>query len=300
MKTVRELIQVTADYLAGKDVESARLNAERLLGDVLGLSRLELYLQHDRPVVGDELDRYRDLVRRRAAGEPLQHILGATGFYGRDFKVTRGVFIPRPETEQLVERVLDLLTSLGDDVVSPVAAEIGCGSGIIAVTLAAEALRLEIWATDVNPAAVELTGTNAHRHGVGERVHALLGSRFDPLPARLRGDLDLLVSNPPYVRRAELAGLSREVRRDPPEALDGGDDGLDFYRALAAGAARWLKPGGWFAVEIGADQGESVPEILRASHFADVDVRRDYNDLPRVVVGRRPVATAEGSRDRHP
>jgi release factor glutamine methyltransferase len=289
VKTIRELIQVTADYLAGKDVESARLNAERLLGDVLGISRLELYLQHDRPVVGDELDRYRELVRRRAAGEPLQHILGATGFYSRDFKVVPGVFIPRPETERLVERSLGLLSSLGDDNLSPLAAEVGCGSGIIAVTLAAEAPRLEVWATDVNPAAVELTGVNAHRHGVGERVHALLGSRFDPLPARLRGGLDLLVSNPPYVRRGELAGLPREVRHDPPEALDGGEDGLDFYRALAAGAARWLKPGGWFAVEIGADQGEAVAGIFGASQFADVEIGRDYNDLQRVVAGRRPV-----------
>lgn len=292
MKTIRELIQVTADYLAGKDVESARLNAERLLGDVLGLSRLELYLQHDRPVVGDELDRYRDLVRRRAAGEPLQHILGATGFYGRDFKVTPDVFVPRPETEHLVERALGMLSSLGDDVLSPLAAEVGCGSGVIAVTLAAEAPRLDIWATDVNPAAVALTGANAHRHGVGARVHALLGSRFDPLPAHLRGDLDLLVSNPPYVRRGELASLSREVQRDPQEALDGGEDGLDFYRALAAGAARWLKPGGWFAVEIGADQGETVPEILRASQFYGVDVGLDYNGLPRVVAGRRPAPAA--------
>jgi release factor glutamine methyltransferase len=288
LKTIRELIQVTADYLAGKDVESARLNAERLLGDVLGLSRLELYLQHDRPVVGEELERYRDRVRRRAGGEPLQHILGATGFYGRDFKVVPGVFIPRPETERLVERALACLANLGDDVLSPLAGEIGCGSGIIAVTLAAEAPRLEIWASDVNPAAVELTGTNAHLHGVGPRVHAQVGNRFDGLPARLRGNLDLLVSNPPYVRRADLGGLPREVQHDPREALDGGEDGLDFYRALAAGASRWLKAGGWVVLEIGADQGDQVAQILGASEFAEVQVSRDFNDLPRVAAARRP------------
>lgn len=292
MKTIRELIQVTSDYLAGKDVESARLNAERLLGDVLGLSRLELYLQHDRPLIEDELDRYRDLVRRRAGGEPLQHILGATGFYSRDFKVLPGVFIPRPETERLVERALGLLSSLGDAVLSPLALEVGCGSGIIAVTLAAEAPRLEIWATDVNPAAVALTAANAHRHGVDSRVHALAGSRFDALPARLRGNLDLLVSNPPYVCRGELAGLPREVQHDPREALDGGEDGLDFYRALASGGARWLKPGGWIAVEIGADQGERVVEILGASQFTALEVGRDYSDLPRVVVGQHPPGPA--------
>ena len=289
MKTVRELIQVTADYLGGKDVESPRLNAERLLGDALALSRLELYLQHDRPVVGGELDRFRELVRRRAGGEPLQHLLGVTGFYGRDFKVVRGVFIPRPETEHLVERALALLPATGDPALAPVAAEIGCGSGIIAVTLAAEAPRLEVFATDVNPGAVELTRANAHRHGVDGRVQALLGNRFDPLPARLRGALDLLVSNPPYIRRADLADLPREVQHDPREALDGGDDGLDFYRALAAGAARWLRPGGWLAVEIGAEQGEQVPEILRASRLEQVALTLDYAGLPRVVVGRQPV-----------
>ncbi len=153
--------------------------------------------------------------------------------------------------------------------------------------------RLEIWATDVNPAAVELTGVNAHRHGVGERVHALLGSRFDPLPARLRGRPRSAGEQPALrpPRRARRAAPSRS-RHDPAEALDGGEDGLDFYRALAAGAARWLKPGGWLAVEIGADQGEQVSEILHASQFTGVEVGRDYNDLPRVVVGRRPVAAA--------
>jgi release factor glutamine methyltransferase len=124
-------------------------------------------------------------------------------------------------------------------------------------------------------------------------VHALAGSRLDPLPARLRGNLDLLVSNPPYVRRGELPGLPREVQHDPREALDGGDDGLDFYRALAAGGVRWLKPGGWLAVEIGADQGEQVVEILGASQFGELEVGRDYNDLPRVVVGRRPASPAD-------
>ena len=287
-KTVRDLVQVTAEYLAGKGIESARLNAERLLGDVLRLSRLELYLQHDRPIAGDELDRYRELVRRRAGGEPLQSILGVWGFYGRDFKVTSGVFIPRPETERLVEHALALIRPPDQRLVSPVAVEVGCGSGVIAVSLAAEAPRLEIWATDINPQAIELTRTNAHRHGVDARVHVEVGNRFDPLPARLRGEVDLLVSNPPYVRRGDLPSLAPEVQHDPREALDGGADGIDFYRALAAGAERWLRPGGWIAVEIGADQGEAVPAILRSSHLEDVEVHPDYNDLPRVVTGRRP------------
>ncbi|HOX26034.1 MAG TPA: peptide chain release factor N(5)-glutamine methyltransferase [Candidatus Krumholzibacteria bacterium] len=288
MKTVRELIALSGEYLAEKGIESARLNAERLLGDVLGLSRIELYLQADRPVAGAELDRYRDLVRRRGAGEPLQTIIGTTGFYSREFKVEEGVFIPRPETERLVETVIGLLTPPDRRLIAPRVAEVGCGSGVIAVSLAVEIPTVEAWATDPNPRAVELTRRNAHRHGVDARVHVLHGELLHPVPAHLRGKIDVLVSNPPYVRRDELAGLPAEVRHDPADALDGGDDGLDVHRALAAAAPRWLAPGGWLAVEIGADQGETVPRLFAAAGLAEVTMTRDYNDLPRVVVGRWP------------
>jgi release factor glutamine methyltransferase len=287
VKTVRELIALSADYLGGKGVESARLNAERLLADVLGVTRIDLYLQADRPVVGDELDRYRELLRRRGAGEPLQTIIGSTGFYSRDFKVEPGVFIPRPETERLVEAAVGLLTPPDRRLVAPKVVEIGSGSGIIAVSIAAEVPSAEVWAVDRNPLAVRLTERNAAHNGVAARVHTLEGDLLGPVPARLRGDVDLLVSNPPYVRRGDMAGLSREVQHDPPEALDGGEDGLDVYRALAAAAPRWLAPGGWLALEIGDDQGESVPALLRASGLVDVAMSRDWNDLPRVVVGRR-------------
>jgi len=289
VKTVRALLGVTATYLAEKGVESARLNAERLLADVLGLSRIELFMQHDRPVLGGELDRYRDLVRRRAGGEPLQQILGETEFFSRTFKLERGVFIPRPETERLVEIARDLVCPGDRSLLEPVAVEIGCGSGVVAVSLALEAPRLAVWATDVSPAAVDLTRRNAHRHGVETRVTALQGNRFDPLPEHLRGAVDLLVSNPPYVRSGEIEGLAPEVAaHDPRAALDGGPDGLVFYRALASGLGAWLRPGGCVALEIGADQGGDVPEILAASGIVDLQVHRDYADRDRIVTGRRP------------
>ena len=292
MKTVRELISLSAGYLEERGIESARLNAERLLGDVLGLARIELYLQADRPVAGDELTQYRDLVRRRGAGEPLQTLIGTTGFYSREFKVEPGVFIPRPETERLVETAVGLLTPTDRSLVAPRLADCCCGSGVIAVTLAAELPTAEVWATDRNPRAIALTEQNAHRHGATTRVHAHEGNLLEPLPANLREQLDLVVSNPPYVRRDELAGLSAEVRHDPPEALDGGEDGLDVHRALVAQAGRWLRPGGWLALEIGADQGESVPALLETAGLTDVTMSHDYNDLPRVVSGRRPESTS--------
>ncbi len=287
LKTVRELIQAAAAYLEEKGVESARLNAELLLGDVLGLPRLELYLQHDRPVAGAELEGFRELIRRRARGEPLQAIIGTTEFYGRTFKVEGGVFIPRPETEILVERCVELLRPPDHRLLAPLAVEIGVGSGAVAVSLAAEVPVLEVWASEADPAAVRLAAHNARRLGVETRVHVLEGDLFLPLPDRLAGRVDLLVSNPPYIRSREIAELPAEVREhDPAAALDGGPDGLRYYRALAAGWSRWLRPGAWVAVEIGADQQEPVEEVLRRGGCREVRTTRDYNALPRVVSGR--------------
>jgi release factor glutamine methyltransferase len=284
-KTVRDLIQVTSEYLAGKGVESARLNTERLLADVLGLSRLELFTQHDRPVLGKELDRFREVVRRRAAGEPLQQILGMTEFYSRPFQVAPGVFIPRPETERLVEEAVPLVAPADHRLLAPVALEIGCGSGIVGICLALEVPRLTVHASDINPRAIELSRRNAHLLGVDARVDFLPGSRFEPFDQHLRGKVDLVISNPPYVRRDEIPGLAVEVaEHDPREALDGGPDGLVFYRALASEMGSWLRPGGHVAVEIGFDQGQQVQDIFAASGGNDIRIIKDYSDLDRVVI----------------
>jgi release factor glutamine methyltransferase len=286
-RTVRDLIRITADYFQDKGLESSRLNAERLLADVLGLSRLDLFMQADRPVLGVELDQFRDLVRRRAAGEPLQTILGLTEFYSRPFKVVPGVFIPRPETEHLVEAAVALIAPSDRRLLAPVALEVGCGTGIIAISLACEVRQLVVHASDINPAAIELAGHNARQLEVTSRVNFHKGSRFDPFPLTLQGKVDLLVSNPPYVRRDEIDGLSVEVaRHDPREALDGGVDGLDFYHALAGEMGRWLRPGGHIVLEIGADQAADVESILAASGAAEIQVLKDYSDRDRVVSAR--------------
>ena len=288
LKTVRELIALTSDWFAARGIDAPRLNAERLLGEVLGLTRIDLYLNHDRPVTPQELARYRELVRRRAAGEPLQHLLGEVEFYGRPFKVRPGVFIPRPETELLVETAVSLLRDERKSLVAPTALEIGCGTGVVGVTLALELPRLRVWCSDVSPEAVALTRRNARLLGADARLTAAVGELDAPFPRELRGRVDLLVSNPPYVRSGEIPGLQPEVRdHDPRAALDGGEDGLRFYRAIASRLGRWLRPGGAVAVEIGADQGDAVREILAAAGIRDPQVRRDYNDLPRIVSGRR-------------
>jgi release factor glutamine methyltransferase len=287
VKTVRELIQISSRYLQEKGIDSPRLNAERLLGDVLSLSRIELYLQHDRPVSGAELDHYRQLIRRRSAGEPLQTLIGSTEFYSRTFKVKPGVFIPRPETEILVARCIELLTPHGSRLAWPLCLEIGSGTGVIGVTLAAEIPALQIVATDINPAAIELSEQNARRHGVAARMTFLAGSLFAPVPSRLRGSFDLLVSNPPYVRRDQIDTLPMEVaQHDPREALDGGSDGLIFYRALAAGFATWLRAGAAVAVEIGEALAGPVGEILSRAGCHNVAVATDYSERPRVVTAQ--------------
>jgi len=283
-KTVRDLIQVTADYFEEKGLESSRLNAERLLADVLGFSRMDLFLQADRPVFGAELNQYRELVRRRASGEPLQTIIGMTEFYSRPFKVVPGVFIPRPETEHLVEAAAGLLAPEDHRLLAPVALEVGCGTGIIGISLACEVPRLVVHASDINPAAIELAERNARSLEVDSRVNFHPGSKFDPFPENLQGKVDVLVSNPPYVRRDDIGGLSIEVaKHDPREALDGGADGLVFYRALAKDMGRWLRPGGHIIVEIGDDQAEDVGSIFEASGASDIQVIKDYSDRDRVV-----------------
>lgn len=290
-KTVRDLIQMTSEYLEGKGVESARLNTERLLADVLGLSRMELFFQHDRPVLGKELDKFRDVVRRRASGEPLQQILGMTEFYSRPFQVAPGVFIPRPETERLVEEAVPLVAPEDHRLLAPVALEIGCGSGIIGICLALEVPRLTVHASDINPKAIDLASHNAHLLGVDTRVEFHSGSRFESFPAHLKGQVDLVISNPPYVRHDDIAALDVEVvGHDPHTALDGGADGLVFYRAIASEMGAWLRPGGYVAVEIGDDQAEEVQSIFAASGGQNIRTIQDYAQRDRVVIAQVGIA----------
>lgn len=278
-----ELIRVTAEFLADKGIDSPRLDAELLLAHVLGTSRLQLYLDHDRPIVPDELARYREWVRRRAAREPLQLILGEVEILDHRFRVRPGVFIPRPETEVLIEHCRRLF---GLEAGALRVVEVGVGSGCIGLSL------LKAWSSatligyDVNPLAIALTAENAEALGVRDRVElreadALTGA---PLPP-----CDLLVSNPPYVADGERETLQPEVRDHEPEsALFSGPDGLEAIRALAARGLEAVVEGGWIALEHGADQGESAPEALRTAGWTEVERFEDLGGRARVTIGRRP------------
>jgi release factor glutamine methyltransferase len=270
-----EVLRGAESYLASRGVESPRLNAEHLLARTLGLKRMELYLQFDRPLGEAQRAPLRDMVRRRGAREPLQHILGTVEFHGRTFTCDRRALIPRPETEQLVELALDLVKATD----APCILDIGTGSGVIALTLALELPGAEIHATDFSPDALALAAENAARH----QLNRVVFSPADLLP-QAGGPFHLLAANLPYIASGDLAGLAPEVGHDPLTALDGGPDGLDLIRRLVQNAPARLTPGGALLLEIGAGQAEPVAELLRESKYRDISVHPDYQGLPRFAV----------------
>ncbi|AAR36494.1 peptide chain release factor N(5)-glutamine methyltransferase [Geobacter sulfurreducens] len=274
--TIRKVLDWTRGYLAEKGVENARLETEWLLSAALGLDRVGLYVNFDKPLNPEELAACRGLVARRAKREPLQYILGTQEFCGLDFVVTPSVLIPRHDTEVIVEEALRR---------APHAAavlDIGVGSGCIAVALAKQLPHAQVVGVEQSPGAIALAQRNAERHGA--RVTLFEGSLFEPL-----GDqrFDLIVSNPPYIPTADLEALQPEVREyEPRAALDGGSDGLDFYRLIVPAAPEYLNPGGWLMVELGIGQAETVLGMFSRTGFCDCFTAQDPNGIDRVVGGR--------------
>jgi release factor glutamine methyltransferase len=281
--TVLEAIQKTADFLAGKGVESARLNAELLLAHQLNLPRMKLYLNFDRVLTTEETDGLRELVRRRSRREPLQHITGAASFCGLEIAVNRAALVPRPETELLAELGWNFLATCP---ASPVTAlDFGTGTGCIAIALAAKCPLAKITAIDVSPDALSLARQNADENTVAGRIEFFLGNGFAALPQKTH--FDLIISNPPYIAAAEIETLQPEVRDfDPRPALDGGADGLDFYRRLAAEAKAFLKADGRIMVEFGDGQADAIREIFEAEKWIVEAVKEDYSHRARILIAR--------------
>ncbi len=272
-----EVLRGTERYLADRGVENPRLNAEHLLAHALGLKRMELYLQFDRPLTESERAPLRDLVKRRGTREPLQHVLGTAEFHGRTFTCDKRALVPRPETEQLVELAL----GIAQDKPTATILDIGTGSGVIALTVALELPSTAVHATDLSPDALALAAGNAARH---ELTGRLTFHQVDLLPPG-ETRFDLIIANLPYIPAGEIASLSPEVRRDPVTALDGGPDGLDLIRRLIGTAPDRLAPGGALLLEIGIGQADAVNTLLTARKFRDISVRPDYQNTPRFAVG---------------
>lgn len=283
---VRRALREGAQFLSRSGVPSARLDAELLLCRALGCGREELYAGFEAILGAGGIERFHLLLRRRAQREPVSYITGHREFWSLDFDVTPQVLVPRPETELLVEVALDVLRqrSCPSRVL-----EIGTGSGAIAVTLASERRDAEIWATDLSAGALKVARRNARRHGVEDRVHFLQGDLFEPVGQWGQGFFDLMVSNPPYISRREIEVLPAEIRNwEPRLALDGGEDGLDFYRRIFCGGHLFLASGGYVALEIGADSGEEVLRLLALrSVYSPGAVYRDYAGRERVVVAQK-------------
>lgn len=282
--TVIKLLQWTTHYFEQHGSQSARLDAEVLLAEVLGLSRVQLYTQFDRPMQAEELSAFRALVKRRANGEPVAYLLGYRSFWTMDLKVDSRVLIPRPETERLVELALERLPAQS----MAMAVDVGTGSGAIALALALERPLLKVIATDIDADALALARENAAAYELSSRIRFLEGDLLDALDAQC-GEVDLIASNPPYIADAQRELLMKDVRAfEPSGALFSGSEGLDAIRRLIPQAYTKLKCGGYFLCEIGYDQGEAVSALLSEQGFVDVQIQPDYAQLDRVAIGQKP------------
>ncbi|HEX9779522.1 MAG TPA: peptide chain release factor N(5)-glutamine methyltransferase [Geopsychrobacteraceae bacterium] len=277
--TLLKMLDWITEFFADKGIDNPRLDAQLLLAHLLQLDRVGLYLNYDRPLSAEELDRIRPLVKRRGQREPLQYLLGGTEFWSLAFEVSPAVLIPRADTEILVEEALSRAGERG------CLLDVGTGSGAIVISLATELPDWQLVGLDISTAALAVAIRNAEKHGVAERV-AMLHGDLAKLPERR---YDLIVANPPYIDPEEWPELMPEVRcYEPREALLAADRGLACYHKLAVQATDRLVPGGWLLVEIGYRQSEAVRQLFAAAGLTEIFVRNDYADRPRVVGGRCP------------
>lgn len=278
--TIGKVVRWAADDFRSRGIESPRLEAELLLSLVLGIDRMRIIVEHDRPLQPNELMRYRELIKRRRAREPVAYIRGEREFYGRVFRVDKRVLIPRPDTEALVETALERTARLS---MSGRMLDLCTGSGCVATSFAKERPSWQVTGTDLSAGAIEVARDNAFRLGAIWNVRWLVGDLYAPI-----GDerFDLITANPPYIADSEAPSLSADIRDyEPHLALFGGEEGLDLVARIVRGAPAHLRRGGLLALEIGAGQADAVVEMLERAGFADIKRTRDYGGHERVVSG---------------
>ena len=281
--SISDLLREASQALRDAGVPEARREAGSLLSHVIGKDRTFLISHAEDIVARDDLARFREAVTRRASGEPLQYITGVQDFYGREFRVTTDVLIPRPETELLVEAALEVIAHKP----APLICDVGTGSGCIAITLVCERTDARAVAVDVSAPALAVAEDNSRRHGVSDRMRFTISDCFESVD---RTAFDLVVSNPPYVAAAALSGLQREVRdHEPLVALSSGADGLDVIRRLLRDAPAFLKTDGYLIMEIGFDQGEKVQRLINENLWRLDEIRPDLQGIPRIVLVQKRV-----------
>jgi release factor glutamine methyltransferase len=293
---VLEVIQRSTDFLARKGVDSPRLQAELLLAQLLGLPRMQLYLNFERNLTEPELEKSREWIKRRSQREPLQQIIGSTSFCGLEIAVNRHVLVPRPETELLAEHAWQFLsqpTTINSPARQSEAAaaqpstilDFGTGSGCLVIALAVKCPRAQFYALDISAEALEMARANAARHQVADRIQFVQSDGLSALDPRLR--FDLIVANPPYIPTSEIQSLQPEVRDyEPRHALDGGADGLDFYRRLAVETRPFLRSGARIMVEFGDGQAPALQTLFEAQNWIVESVAEDYTRRSRILLAK--------------
>lgn len=276
--TIGSILKWTGQYLGGKGVENPRLDAEVLLSHILGKDRLYLYVNFDQPLQLQELSLFRETVKQRALRVPVAYITGHKEFMGLDFMVDDNVLVPRPDTEILVETALERLKGLEN----PQIADIGTGSGAIIVSVLEKYAGAFGMAVDISPKSLAVAKNNAVHHAVADRLEFACGDLLEPLQGRV---FDAILSNPPYIPAPDIASLEPEVRREPLLALNGGTDGLDFYRRLIYGGEQLLKPQGFMMLELGIGQAAVLPDLIKESAKLKIEkIVKDYAGIDRVAV----------------
>ncbi len=279
--TIGELLARTATFFKNKEIDQPRLTAEVLLCHVVGLERIQLYVRFDQPMEESEVDRYRDMVKKRIEGLPVAYILEEKEFMGHSFKVTPAVLVPRPDTEFLVEAGIRYLKEIEE----PRFLDICTGSGAILLSVLKEVENAKGIGTDLSPEALKIAKENSLRLEVGDRAGFLLGDLLEPVGDR---KVHGIFSNPPYIPTKDMAGLQVEVKKEPMMALDGGIDGLDFYRRLLTQAEKYLLPNGFLLMEVGIHQAQPVTEIAETLGWKTLEKPIcDYGGIERVVLFSR-------------
>lgn len=278
--TTLKVLDWTAGRFERAGVPTSRLDAQVLLAHVLRCPRVALYTDFDKPLADAELAKYRGLIQRRLAGEPVAYLVGHQEFWSLDFVVDSRVLIPRADTETLVQVALELGDAFGESGGEVSVVEIATGSGAVAVSLAHERKSWSLLATDLSADALTMAGGNAERNGVAERIEFREGDLLAPLGDR---SFSLVVANLPYISKVDMESLPVDVKHEPSSALFGGETGLELIAKLIHGVGKHLQSGGWVALEHGFDQGEAVRELAEKAGFAQVQTRSDLADRARVT-----------------
>lgn len=276
---IKEILDRTVDYFKEYEIDQPRLDAEVLLADLLDMERINLYVNFDRPLTTDEVDTYRELVLKRRQGTPVAYLVGHKEFMGLNFKINSDVLIPRPETEHVVETILNEIDSWEQEKVT--IADLGTGSGAIIISIAKLSDKdVQGIGIDISEASLNLAQENAANLEVEEQLEFKAGDLLEPLQT----EVDIIVSNPPYIPSEQMADLQPEVQQEPKLALDGGQDGLDYYRKIINSASDYLIGQGLLIFEVGIKQSQDVADLLNKSGYSNIQIKKDYSDIERVVM----------------